>query len=275
MSEQQLRKALGAVNNLEPPQDDLFLERAVRRGRAKAHRRRSWVVGTAAAVALVGVVGGTWVGSHPGQDASTASGSASGIVRAPGVTGDNGAPAPERATPGAQSGGAPGPMLSAGAPSGWFTGPMTPVRAALESLAPTLEARFPDIFAGMYAADAGNTHIVLCVTRSDPALEALVASAVPAGSDVEYRSVAHSIRALRDAAAQIDSERVALQAQGVTVLGVHLDARTNRVVVSTAGDDHGAVAALVGADLATVVADTSHTPRPMLPGGSTQAPLRH
>ncbi|MGN6752474.1 MAG: hypothetical protein ACTHJJ_07960 [Intrasporangium sp.] len=274
MSEQQLRKALGAVNDLEPPQDDLFVERAMRRGRAKAHRRRSWVVGTAAAVALVGVVGGTWVADHPGQDASTASGSASGMLRAPGITEDNAAPAPELATPGAHSGGAPAPMLPAGGLSGWFTGPMTPVRAALESLAPTLEARFPDIFAGMYAADAGNAHIVVCVTRSDPALQAMVASAVPAGSDVEYRTVGHSIRVLRDAAARIESERVALQARGVIVLGTYLNARTNRVVVSTTGDDHGAVAALVGADVVTVVVDTSHTPRPMLPGGSTQAPLQ-
>ena len=67
---------------------------------------------------------------------------------------------------------------------------------------------------------------------------------------------------------------MALQARGVTVLGTRFDARTNRVVVTTTADDHGLVSALTGSDLVTVVVDSSHTPRPMLPGGSTLPPLQ-
>ena len=266
MSEQQLRKALGAVNDLEPPRDDLFVERAMSRGRARAHRRRSWVVGAAAGVALVAVVGGTWVIGRPGQGTSASSAGAPEAVTAQNDTGSAGGPAPSApvtATPG---------MPAARDLSGWFSGPRTPVRGAMEALAPTLEARFADVFAGMYGADASNARVVVCVTRSDPALEDLVRSA--AGADVEYRTVAHSIRELQNAASRVESQRVALQARGVTVLGTRFDARANRVVVTTTADDHGLVSALTGSDLVTVVVDSSHTPRPMLPGGSTLPPLQ-
>lgn len=273
MSEQKLRKALGAMNHLEPPRDDLFVERAMSRGRARAHRRRSGLMGAAAALVVVGgVVGGTWLAGGPISGDSTASGAlAPGTVSAQ----TNGAhaggvptpavPQPENATPG---------MPPARDLSGWFSGPMTPARVAMESLAPTLEARFPDVFGGTYAADAGNTRIVLCVTRSDADLEALVQSSMPAGS-VEYLTVAHSARQLRQVAARIEAARIELQAKGVTVLSTTVDAKTNRVVVTTMGTDHGAVAALVGPDLVTVVVDTSHTPHPMFPGGSTHGPVRN
>jgi hypothetical protein len=270
MSEHRLRKALGAVNDLEPPRDDLFVERAMSRGRARAHQRRSWVVGAAAAVVIVGAVGGTWVAGHQGQAMSASSAGAPEVASAQ----SDGSAARVPTTAPSTAPVAPHEMPPARDLSGWFTGPMTPVRAAAEQLAPTLEARYPDVFAGVYAADAGNTRIVLCVTRDDPTLEALVRSSVPAGSDVEYRTVAHSIRELRDAVARLESERAPLQAEGVTVLATRVDARSNRVVVTTTGDDRGRVAGLVGADLVTVVVDASHTPGQMLPGGSTVGPLQ-
>ncbi|HET8594548.1 MAG TPA: alpha-lytic protease prodomain-containing protein [Intrasporangium sp.] len=270
MSEHRLRKALGAVNDLEPPRDDLFVERAMSRGRARAHQRRSWLVGAAAAVVIVGAVGGTWVAGHQGQGMSASSAGAPEVASAQSDGSAARGPSPAIST---------APVVPHEVPpardlSGWFTGPMTPVRAAVEQLAPTLEARFPAVFAGAYAADAGNTRIVLCVTRSNPDLEALVRSSVPAGSDVEYRTVTHSISQLQGAVARVESERAALQAQGVTVLAVRVDARSNRVVVTTTGDDHGRVASLVDADLVTVVVYTSHTPGQMLPGGSTVGPLQ-
>ncbi len=268
MSEQQLRKALGAVNDLEPPRDDLFVERAMRRGQARVHRRRAGLLGAAAALVVVAAVGGTWAANQRGDSAMSPSAGA----------------APEVATTQgreAQTGGMATPaMPPARDLSEWFSGPSTPVRAAMDELTPTLEARFPDVFAGMYAADAGNARIVLCVTRSDAALEAMVRSAVPggsgsgSGSGVEYRTVAHSIRELRGVVTKVDSERISLQAKGVSVLGVRIDARTNRVVVTASGDDHGLLGRFVGGDLVTVVVDTSHTPGPMLPGGSTLPPLQ-
>jgi hypothetical protein len=270
MSEHRLRKALGAVNDLEPPRDDLFVERATSRGRARAHRRRSWVVGAAAAVVIVGGLGGTWVAGHQGQGMSASSAGAPEVASAQSDGSAARVPTPALSTAPV----APHEMPPARDLSGWFTGPMTPLRAAVEQLAPTLEARHPEVFAGAYAADAGNTRIVLCVTRSDAALEALVRSSLPAGSDVEYRTVAHSIRELRNAVARVESARISLQAQGATVLETRLDARTNRVVVTTTGDDHGRVAALAGVDVVTVVVDTSHTSGQMLPGGSTVGPLQ-
>lgn len=267
MSEQQLRKALGAVNDLHPPRDDLFVDRAVTRGRARAYRRRSAIVGAAAAVVLVGGLGGTWVAGqgHDGT-ASSAGGSAPQVAaQSPGDnTFGSAAAAPSEAMPPARD------------LSGWFTGTMTPLRAAMETLAPTLEARFPDVFAGMYAADAGNTRIVLCVTRSDAELERMVGSALPAGTEtgVTYQTVPHSIRQLRDAVTTIDAHRMTLQARGITVLRMDVAAKANRVVVTTMQDPGTAIADLVGADLVTIVVDDSHTPRPMFPGGSPVTPLR-
>ncbi|MCU1538335.1 MAG: hypothetical protein JWP82_2686, partial [Humibacillus sp.] len=59
--ERRLRKALGTVDDLEPPRDDLFVQRALLRGRARTARRRTSVLGAAAAVVVVGAVGGAWV----------------------------------------------------------------------------------------------------------------------------------------------------------------------------------------------------------------------
>lgn len=253
MTEQQLRKALGAVNDLEPPHDDLFAQRALGRGRARAHRRRSAVLGAAAGVAVVGVIGGTWLtGGWSGGSPTPAS-------------------APERVAVSQEGAGqgapAQGPGLqSAQDTKGWFNDPVTPESAEMEALAPNLAARFPDVFAGAYAADLANTHIVVCVTRADPGLEAAVAAGLPAGTDVEYRTVAHSIAQLDDAAGRVNAAQADLQSQGVTVLGIQVQPRSNRVLVTTRGSDHGLVQSLVGGDLVVVLAVTADAPTTLLPG---------
>ena len=63
-SEQQLRRALRTMNDLEPPTDELFVQRAVIRGRARTHRRRNTLI--AAAAALVVVAGGGGARGHAG-----------------------------------------------------------------------------------------------------------------------------------------------------------------------------------------------------------------
>jgi hypothetical protein len=263
MTEQQLRKALGAVNDLEPPRDDLFAQRALGRGRARAHRRRSAVLGAAAGVAVVGVIGGSWLSGAWSGGSQTQASAPERVAVSQGGAGQ----APEPAAPPQ----APG-LDSARDATGWFTGPATPQRAGMEALAPGLAAQFPDVFAGAYAADAGNTRIVVCVTRADLGLEAAVTAGLPAGTDVEYRTVPHSIAQLDGAARQIESARADLQTQGVTVLGVQVEPRSNRVLVTSQGPDHGLVAALVGGDLVQVLAITAHAPAappPTVPMPST------
>jgi hypothetical protein len=136
----------------------------------------------------------------------------------------------------------------------------------MEALAPTLAARFPDVFAGAYAADAGNTRIVVCTTRADAELGRAVADGLPSGTAVEYRTVAHSIRQLDDAANRVEAARADLQSQGVTVLGIQVEPRSNRVLVTTKGPDHGLVQSLVGGDLVVVLAVTADAPTTLLPG---------
>ena len=71
--EQRLRKVLGTVDDLEPPRDDLFMQRALLRGRARTSRRRSAMLGAAAAVVVGAVIGGSCaLVAHP-------------LVRAPAV----------------------------------------------------------------------------------------------------------------------------------------------------------------------------------------------
>jgi hypothetical protein len=266
MTEQQLRKALGAVNDLEPPRDDLFAQRALGRGRARAHRRRSAVLGAAAGVAAVGAIGGSWLsGAWTGGSPTTAS-------------------APERV---AVSQGGAGHAPDLGAPPqaptlqsqldtrSWFSGPATPASTAMETLAPTLAAQFPDVFAGAYAADAGNTRIVVSTTRADAELERAVSDGLPSGTDVAYRTVAHSIRELDDTASRLEAARADLQSQGVTVLGIQVEPRTNRVLVTTQGPDHGAVQSLVGADLVWVLANKPQAPTTRLPSSPVAPTTQH
>ena len=75
-SEQQLRRALRAMNDLQPPTDELFVQRAVIRGRARTNRRRNTIVAAAAALVVIAGGGGAWLlqGGLPGTTtASSAS----------------------------------------------------------------------------------------------------------------------------------------------------------------------------------------------------------
>ncbi len=231
MTEQQLHKALSAANDLEPPTDDLFAERALQRGRALTSRRRNVLVGAAAGVALVGVLGGTWLaGQSARQDTSMSAGSAGEVAE------DSAGGGPQF---GLGSTGTPtGPVEVPGQPgvlarntSGWVQGRVTEQTAALEELVPTLALNFPEVFGGAYATDATNTKIVVTLTRRHPELEALVSTLMPDPSNVSFEIVSNTALRKQEVAAQVTADAPQWLAKGVTVVAVRLDARADRVAV--------------------------------------------
>lgn len=288
-SEQRLREALSAVNDLQPPRDDLFAARALNRGRARTARRRSVLLGAAAAVIVVGGVGGVWTLSQnggtsassmaaggPAPDQSTAGVGGSGeAARAPDPT----SPVQPPRTLGSDQQGTDnlsGPDLSSAArdTSQWLQGPMTAQRIAFDATAPTLAARWPDVFSGAYAADATNSRIVVALVRPDPALESFVRGAMPTASDVQFVTVANSLTAKQKVASEIAATAGPLRSQGVDVTGIRLDGRTDRVVVTTApGSTPGVLEKRYGATVVTV-AVSAVTPPAKLPDGSTLPPLQ-
>ena len=275
-SEQQLRRALGTMNDLQPPTDELFAQRAVVRGRARTHRRRSAFVGAAAALAVVAGGGGTWLlqngfpstslptpasqaeaGAARGEDGVERDASGAGVSpEAPGVMSDpNGMP----------------PARDAG---GWFIGPMTPERAAFEELVPQLTTTWAGTFSGAYATDPANTSIVVAVTRPDPTLEQLVRSAMPVPDDVEFVEAEHSYADKTALADQIRADTEALRADGITVATVAQDYRADRVVVAAHGSDVAQrLASRYGADWVTVTV-LAEAPATTLPDGSTVPTLQ-
>ena len=280
-----LRKVLGAVDDLEPPRDDLFVQRALLRGRARTSRRRNGVLGAAAALVVVGAVGGAWVVGQQGG-ASTSAGSA---VQERAVDSAAGGGQSPETDSGAGPGLAP-TSLPTGIPTGtalpsappdvpgardgsaWFTGPTTPQRTAFESIEPRLTSEFADVFAGAYAAGDGTDRIVVTVTRSDPALESLVTGAMPSPGDVEFATVANSYAVKRAVADQIVADAPQWRAQGVDITGVRIDARSDRVVVAAVeGLTPGVLARHYGPGLVSVevAADTGK-----LPDGTISTPLR-
>jgi hypothetical protein len=278
-----LRKVLGAVDDLEPPRDDLFAQRALMRGRARTSRRRNGLLGAAAAVVVVAAVGGAWVVGQQGGGSSTSAGSAmqeravSGSDQN-GVTGsDSGSglaatslPTGIPAAPSLPSGPAGLPDAKDG--STWFTGPTTPQRTAFESVEPRLVADFADVFAGAYAAGDGTDRIVVTVTRHDTALEALVTGAMPSPGDVTFATVANSYAVKRAVLDQIVADAPQWRAQGVDITGVRIDGRSDRVVVSAVeGLTPGVLARHYGPDLVRVevAADTGK-----LPDGTVSTPQR-
>lgn len=288
-SEQRVKEVLGSVNDLEPPRDDLFVARAITKGRARTARRRSAQLGAAAVVLIAGGLGGTWVISQNlgGASSSAASAKAPAAVAASG----NGAPAPAPAPSGERprpslGAAATGPPLGAARGRGddlsssardtsrWLQGPLTAQRIAFDALAPTLAARWPDVFSGAYAADAGNTRIVVALVRPDPELESFVTKAMPRASDVQFVTTANSLAAKQKVATEIAASAGVLRSEGVDVTGIRLDGRTDRVVVTTAtGSTPGVLeqrygAALVKVEVATV------TPPVKLPNGSTLPTLQ-
>ncbi len=131
--ERRLREVLGAVDEIEPPRDDAFAERAVQRGRALAgRRRRSVVQGVAAAAAVVALAGGVWAVGRSGST-SPAESTAAGLTSqepalAPATSPSGVGPEGPIANPGARgTADAQGPdgATSTGAPTGTSAGPGT------------------------------------------------------------------------------------------------------------------------------------------------------
>jgi hypothetical protein len=264
-AEQQLRKALGTMNDFEPPADDLFVQRALNRGRARTARRRSTVLGAAAALVVVGAVGGTWVVAQQSPNATTSSAGSAG----PEAANDSGSGQDKGAT----TEGLVPVMPGARDASRWFSGTPTPQTSAFESVEPTLVSSHPDVFSGAYAADASNTRIVVALTRPDPAVESLVTAAMPSPDDVSFVLAEHSIAEKEALADRIAADSAALRAEGVAILAVRLDGRADRVVVvADEGTVPGRLVARYGS-LVTVVPGVAEGGG-KLPDGSTLPPLQ-
>jgi hypothetical protein len=266
-AELQLRKALATMNDLQPPRDDLFVQRVVNRGRAATARRRSVLLRAAAAVVVVGAAGGTWY-------------AASHVLESSGVSASAGS-APEAATDsGAKTGRTPGELAQGNGSNGsvsapalrdsttWFEGPATAQTRAFEAIEPTLVSRWPDVFSGAYASDPTNTHLVVALTRPDSALESFVTRAMPSPTDVEFATASHSFAQKDQLAQQVLRDAPSWRSQGVQILGVHQDGRADQVVVlADEGSSPGALVRRYG-DLIRVVPSTA-VPTGSAPGGST------
>lgn len=269
--ELQLRKALSMMNDLEPPRDDLFVQRAVIRGRARTSRRRSAVFGAAAALLVVGGVGTAWVAGHSASQTTASAGSAAEAPKA--VSGaDGGSGDSPQSLRGTDSAGG-SEVAPAREASTWFGTVTSPQTAAFETVAETLVTRWPDTFSGAYAADAAGSHIVVTVTRHDPTLEALVKGAMPSAGDVEFAVVKHSYAEKSRVLQEIGNERETWRTKGVQIVGLSMDARTDTVtVLADEGASHGLVAQRYG-DLVRVVPSTP-VPAGKLPDGSTLPTLQ-
>lgn len=268
--ELQLRKALSAMNDLEPPRDDLFAQRALVRGRARTSRRRSTVFGAAAAVLVVGVVGGTWVAAHgPSSDHVTASSAAQSARDS-----SSGGPAGESLRGAAPSAGAgPAPSVpSARDTTRWFGTLSTVQTNAFDAIELTVASRWPTVFSGAYAVTPAGDRVAVAVTRHDAGLERFVTGAMPSPTDVEFVVRTHPFARKQEVAREIVDQRAQWQGKGVEILGVTQDGRTDQVVVVARG---GSTALLVQqyGDLVRVVPPAQDAPG-KLPDGSTLPPLQ-
>ena len=275
-AELRLRKALGTMNDLEPPRDDLFVQRAILRGRAATARRRSVVLGAAAAVLVVGGIGGTW---YAANHRLTAGGTSSAASAPEAVTDSDAKAGGGLGTAGAGTGGSGSvPLVSPAVPgvrdaTTWFEGPTTPLTQAFDAIAPKVVATWPDVFSGVYATDETNSHLVVALTRRDAALEALVSGAMPSPGDVEFTMATHSIAEKDRLAQRVLGDTAYWRAQGVQVYGVRQDGRADQVVVlADEGTTPGVVARHYG-DLVRVVPTTT-APSGKLPDGSTLPTLQ-
>jgi hypothetical protein len=276
--ELRLRKALSTMNDLEPPRDDLFAQRALMRGRARTSRRRSTLLGAAAALVVIGAVGASWAAGHHGASSTTASaGSAPEVMKdATGSAGaDNGARGPATLS----SSQAPtGAALVPSAPPArdttrWFGTLSTRQTNAFTAVEPTVAARWPDVFSGAYAADAAGARVAVVVTRHDPDLEALVTRAMPSPSDVEFVVMKHTLAEKQKVAQEIVDQRMLWRSKGIEIIAVTQDARTDQVVVmADEGSSPGLVAQQYG-DIVRVVPSKQAAPG-KLPDGSTLPTLQ-
>ncbi|GAB3872099.1 hypothetical protein GCM10028802_04400 [Terrabacter terrigena] len=272
--ELELRKALATMNDLEPPRDDLFVQRALVRGRARTFRRRSAVFGAAAALVVVGTVGTAWVTNHSGSPSSATAGSAAEALKGVDDSGSGGDPQSLRGTDGASGPEvAPSVVGPAREASTWFGAVASPQTAAFDTVEQQLVTRWADVFSGAYAADDAGSRVVVTVTRHDPSLERLVRGAMPSPGDVDFVVVKHSYAEKARVLQQIGSEREAWRAKGIQVLGLAMDARSDTVVVlADEGGSPGLLAQRYG-DLVRVVPSTA-IPTGKLPDGSTLPPLQ-
>lgn len=267
-SEQQLRRALSTMNDLQPPTDELFVQRAIVRGRARTYRRRNVLAGAAAAFILVAGGGGVWVlqNGPAGRSATTQAGSA------PEAQYDSkaGAPNPAVAPNGPSAPTTPAGVGALGSrDGGLFVGPMTPARAAFESLVPELTTTWASTFSGAWATDETNEHLVVALTQHDSELERWISANVRDASAVEYVLAAHSYADKTALADRIRGEYAALASEGIVVESVAQDYRADRVVIVAHGPAVAQrLADRYGADWVTVTS-LAEAPSGKLPDGST------
>ena len=262
--EAQLRKVLAMTNDLEPPRDDLFAQRALQRGRARTARRRNALLGAAAAVVVVALTGGGWaalrsvdrsVGTSAGSAASAPKDSAQ-----EGTAGSSGGTA-----------GVAGPSAPSARDTSPFFGAVTsPATSAFEAVSLSVLDRWRDVFAGAYADDPAATRIVVTVTRHEPELESYVRGAMPPGS-VRFAVVRYPWVTKEQMAARVREDAQAWAADGVRILAVGIDPRSDRVVVTAdEGDRSGRIVQRYGPIVQVVRA----TAVPTLPDGSTLPTLQ-
>ncbi|MEW1952822.1 hypothetical protein [Terrabacter sp. NPDC080008] len=269
--EAQLRKALSAMNDLRPPRDDLFVERALMRGRARTSRRRSTLLGAAAAVVVVGVVGGSWVAADHGSPSSASSGA--GARTAAGSSAE--APGSLRsASPGAPgSGGAAPSVPSARDATRWFDTLSTPQTNTFEAIEPTVVSRWPDVFSGAYAVTPAGDRVAVAVTRHDSGLETFVTQAMPSPSDVEFVVRAHTFAEKQRVEQEIADQRTAWSDKGIDILRITQDGRADRVaVVLAAGSSPTPLEQRYGDVVEVTVASPASGGK--LPDGRTLPPLQ-
>lgn len=268
--ELQLRKALSAMNDLEPPRDDLFAQRALMRGRARTSRHRSTLIGAAAAVLVVGAAGGTWVAATQGPSSDSAS---SGTAARSAAGSSAGASESLRgAAPPAAPGAAPS-VPSARDTRRWFGALSTRQTNAFDAIEPAVASRWPDVFSGAYAVTPAGDRVAVAVTRRDPTLEAFVAGAMPAPTDVEFVIRSHPFTEKQRVEREIVAERNLWRDKGVDVVSVAQDGRADQVVVVVAeGSDQGLLPQRYG-DLVRVVTVPA-SPSGKLSDGTTLPPLQ-
>ncbi|GAA2497364.1 hypothetical protein GCM10009858_39560 [Terrabacter carboxydivorans] len=265
------------MNDLQPPRDDLFAQRALVRGRARTSRRRSTLLGAAAAAVVVGAVGGAWVSMNHGATSTTASaGSAGEALKDSSSAGQgNGARGPESlAGPGVSSGSGSAPSVpSARDTTRWFGTLSTPQTNAFTAIESTVSSRWPQVFSGAYAVDAAGAHVAVVVTRHDPALESFVSRAMPSPTDVEFVVMSHTFEEKQKVAKEIIDQRMLWRSKGVQIIAVMQDARADQVVVmADEGSAPGLLAQQYG-DIVRVVPSTQTAPG-KLPDGSTLPTLQ-
>ncbi|HSU73318.1 MAG TPA: hypothetical protein VLI66_00145 [Terrabacter sp.] len=272
--ELQLRKVLSTMNDLEPPRDDLFAQRALQRGRARTSRHRSTVFGAAAALVVVGAVGGTWVAATHGPSSNSVSAGSAARSGKDSSSAGSGASAPESLQGSTAPGGrAVGPsMPSARDIRTWFGALSTRQTNAFDAIDSTLASRWPDVYSGAYAATRTGDRVAVAVTRHDPGLESFVAGAMPAPTDVEFVIRSHTFAQKQKVAREIVDQRELWRSKGVEIVGVTQDGRSDQVVVVADGSSTGLLVQQYG----DIVRVEPPTPAPLgkVPGGGTLPPLQ-